>query len=212
MGSTMSNTASDSFATLIDITIEGEVEGDNNNGEDDDEPEAPIPSPYVSFLFPDITPWPIPLPTQHPGLRAAAAQGNADTIFKIWDLIMNTKYVEESSASMSPTIFSIITIENHNWDKICSADILGLPTVFLRRVVGCQLIGCKIELTESRAVRTVGGQTLFIDTSKEKITINSVPIKQVISVESCALFVMEKLLFIRTKEFETAAGLKDVSH
>ena len=70
----MSNTASNSFATLIDITIEGEVEETNSNGEDDDEPEAPIPSPLISFLFPDITPWPIPLPAQHSGLRAAAAQ------------------------------------------------------------------------------------------------------------------------------------------
>ena len=100
---------------------------------------------------------------------------------------------------------------NKRTNHILLGDVLSLPLVFLRRVVGCQLIGCKIELTESRAVRTVGGQTLFIDTSKEKITINSVPIKQVISVESCTVFVMDKLLFLRTKEFETAAGLKDGS-
>ena len=76
--------------------------------------------------------------------------------------------------------------------------------VFLRQILGSQLVGSKLELTESTAVRTVGGQTLFLDMSKDKITINSVPIKQVISVESCNMLIMEKILFLKPKEFDSA--------
>ena len=81
-------------------------------------------------------------------------------------------------------------------------ELSNLPPVFLRRLVGNQIICCCLPLTETAVVRTVGGQTVCIDTSQEKVTVNTIPIKQVLSVDACTVFILEKLLFIKSKEFE----------
>ena len=85
-------------------------------------------------------------------------------------------------------------------------DLLNLPPVFLRHLVGTQLVGCSLSLTETATVRTVGGQTVCIDTSQEKVTINTFPIKQVLSVDACTVFILDKLLFIKSKEIESNCG------
>ena len=86
-------------------------------------------------------------------------------------------------------------------------DLSNLPPVFLRRLVGSQIICCHLPLTETAVVRTVGGQTVCIDTSQEKVTINTIPIKQVLSVDACTVFILEKLLFIKSKGFENVVGI-----
>ena len=57
--------------------------------------------------------------------------------------------------------------------------------VFQRQVIGCQLVtGQKIDREEQdRVVRTVGGRSLVIKIrSEERITVNDVPVTQIISV------------------------------
>ena len=81
-------------------------------------------------------------------------------------------------------------------------DLTKLTPVFLRRLVGSQIICCHLPLTETAVVRTVGGQTVCVDTSQEKVTVNTIPIKQVLSVDACTVIILEKLLFIKSKDFE----------
>ena len=58
--------------------------------------------------------------------------------------------------------------------------------VFQRQVIGCQLVaGQKIDREEEqdRVVRTVGGRSLVIKIrSEERITVNDVPVTEIISV------------------------------
>ena len=79
--------------------------------------------------------------------------------------------------------------------------------MFLRQLVGSQIICCHLPLTETAVVRTVGGQTVCIDTSQEKVMVNTIPIKQVLSVDACTVYILEKLLFIKSKEFENVIGI-----
>ena len=53
-------------------------------------------------------------------------------------------------------------------------------------------------------VTTVGGQTVCIDTSQEKVMVNTIPIKQVLSLDACTIFILEKLFFIKCKDFENS--------
>ena len=71
------------------------------------------------------------------------------------------------------------------------------------------VVASPLTLTETVAVRTVGGQTVLVDTSQEKVTINSLPIKKVISVDGCSVFILDKLLFIKAKEFEKYTGVTE---
>ena len=76
--------------------------------------------------------------------------------------------------------------------------------MFIRQLVGSQIICCHLPLTETAVVRTVGGQTVCIDTSQEKVMVNTIPIKQVLSVDACTVFILEKLLFIKSKDFDNS--------
>ena len=87
-------------------------------------------------------------------------------------------------------------------------DILDLPPEFLRRLVGSQVVGSPLDLTQTDSVRTVGGQTICVDTSQEMVTINNFPIKQVLSVESSTVIILDKLLFVKSKDFEIFASVK----
>ena len=89
-------------------------------------------------------------------------------------------------------------------------DILDLPPEFLRRLVGSQVVGSPLDLTQTDTVRTVGGQTICVDTSQERVTINTFPIKQVLSVESSTVIILDKLLFVKSKDFEIFASVKKV--
>ena len=80
--------------------------------------------------------------------------------------------------------------------------LADLSPVFLRRLLGCQLVCCHMALTENISARTVGGQTIFLDTSQEKLTINTIMVKKVLSVENCKVFIMEKFLYTESKELE----------
>ena len=71
------------------------------------------------------------------------------------------------------------------------------------------VVASPLTLTETVAVRTVGGQTVLVDTSQEKVTINSLPIKKVISVDGCSVFILDKLLIIKAKEFEKYTGVTE---
>ena len=107
----------DSLATLVDISEEDEnqVNGDSSS---EPVPDVPITSsnPSLPFPFPPVTPWPIPLPPQHPGLRALAEQANAGLIFKLWDSLARTELAQVSDDS--PCVFSIITVDNDAWNRI----------------------------------------------------------------------------------------------
>jgi hypothetical protein len=107
----------DSSATLVDISEEEETQVK------DDSSSAPVPAvpitssnPSLPFQFPPVTPWPLPLPPQHPGLRTAAEKANAGMIFKLWDSLARTELAQVSDDS--PCVISIITVDNDAWNKI----------------------------------------------------------------------------------------------
>ena len=79
--------------------------------------------------------------------------------------------------------------------------------VFQRQVIGCQLVaGQKIDREEEqdRVVRTVGGRSLVIKIrSEERITVNDVPVTEIISVGDNQVNTsasLEMYLFITSKD------------
>ena len=69
---------------------------------------------------------------------------------------------------------------------------------------GAQLVCCHLSPAESSTARTAGGQTVTLDTAGQQLTVNSLPVRNVIRVEFCTLFILDSLLFVRQKEFERA--------
>ena len=69
--------------------------------------------------------------------------------------------------------------------------------------MGSQIVCNSISLTENVSARTSGGQTVLVDTSRERVTINGANIKQVLKIEMATLVVMDKLLFLRDMGIES---------
>ena len=105
----------DTLVTLVDISEEDETQVDGNESSKPVPAEPISPQPTLPFLFPIVTPWPLPLPPQHPGLRQAAEQANAGIFFTLWDSLTRTELCEVSEDS--PPVFSIITVDDEAWTK-----------------------------------------------------------------------------------------------
>ena len=76
------------------------------------------------FSLPLVTPWPIPLPTPHQGLRIAAQQAEVDFIFSLWDRLAESHLA--STDLKTPSVFTIITVGNKTWFKLLGQSKEGI--------------------------------------------------------------------------------------
>ena len=80
--------------------------------------------------------------------------------------------------------------------------------VFQRQVIACQLVPHSISpATESQNLKTVGGRTVVVKKDDQGVVlVNDVPILDVIKIDKCEVWILQKLLFIRPEDIEVAVG------
>jgi len=126
-------------------------------------------------------------------------------IFKAWENLARTELAEQQESEGRLTAFTLFTLDDDAWKshlpEAHANPMTGDPT-FQRLVLATQLVDGQVDLTKEGRYRTVGGRTLLLTQSDNRLQVNEVEVERIVRCGQAQICLLDKLLFIRPEDIE----------
>jgi len=151
------------------------------------------------------SPRPLPLPPVSTELMKEGDKEGVTMIFKAWENLARTELAEQQESEGRETAFTLFTLDDDAWKSHlpeAHANPMTGDSTFQRLVLATQLVDGQVDLTKEGRYRTVGGRTLLLTQSDNRLRVNEVEVKRIVRCGQAQICLLDKLLFIRPEDIE----------